>query len=107
MNADNVRLIKNDRNRIIPELARVLKKWDLEKEENKVLFVQLYINSRFNDFDYLRTETGPKGALDADHIGWFDGSIQLAKIEGGKALAEPKADSYYEEQAAAIVDAIE
>jgi len=107
MNADNVRLIKNDRNRIIPELAKVLKKWDLEKEENKVLFVQLYIDSRFNDFGYLRTEAGPKGSLDAPHIGWSDGSIQLAKIDGGKALTEPKADSYYEEQAAAIVDAIE
>ena len=103
---DVVRMIKRDRDRMIPDLAGVLRKWDLEKSEDKVLFVLIYIDTRFNDYGYLRTEICSKGSSSAEHIGWFDGGFQLVEVEGGKKMDEPGADSYYTEQAQAIIDAI-
>lgn len=106
MNADNILLIKRDYNRIVPELAKVLRTWDLEKSEGKALMVLLYIDSRFNDFGYLRTEAVDADAKDPDHIGWRGGCFLLAKVEGGKALAEPMDGIYYEAKAREILDGI-
>jgi len=103
---DIVLMIKRDCDRIVPDLAGVLRKWDFEKTEDKVLFVLMYVDTRFNDYGYLRTEICPKGYSSAGHIGWFDGGIQLVEVEGGKAVSKAGSDSYYTEQAQAIIDAI-